>query len=251
MPQVPQVRTKHDRLIVLDALREGWKKVRLGNNSGNLILALLYAQYAFETGHGQFCWNNNFGNHRADQGYVKDPNRHYFELPSADEYIDGKRVIVGGYFRAYPNVSLAPREIKYDDLVLGTAGHIELLSVLGRYRLAWKHLLDVEGVVEMSTGAMQSIFKEFVYLLKLGGYFTGNADDYANGVSSIALSVVDLLSRDTLRSPPMPGFNERNQPQEWGHIDAQQGLERIFGDEWSIEKTASFLGCRYDCPVAV
>lgn len=247
--QVPQVRTKHDKIIVLNALKEGWKRVRLGNNPGHLPLAILYAQYAFETGHGQFCWNNNFGNHRADPSFVKNPDRDYFELPGADEYINGKRVIVGGYFRAYPDIELRPAKINYAKPEIGAGSHIEFLSILGRYRLAWKHLLDLEGVVDMSTSSMIAVFKEFVYMLKLAGYFTGNADDYANGLSQIAVTIVAELSRDTLRSPPMPGFNDRHKPEEFGVITANEGLERMFGndDGWTMDKTASFLACRYDC----
>lgn len=194
--------------------------------SSKLAAAILYAQFAFETGRGKYCYNWNLGNLRKG-GWTGN----VFELPTAWEIVNGKRVVVGGYFRAFLSLSE------------GMDHHLYFLSTLYRYARAFAVLVEA-SITACDKPAILRLARLFVIELKKGGYFTGDEEEYARGVTSIAL---EFLGIDI--NAPEPG--QRGVPLDadrefagWGATTVQDVFGRWAYDE---EHTADFLACRYDC----
>ena len=164
---VPRIQTKLSTKEAIEALLYGWNTV-VNTCPDKASIGILVAQWAFETGWGKFCWNYNLGNHRTYDGYEGKA----IELASADEYIKGKRVIVGGYFQAF------------DTKEEGGLSHVKLLSQNPRYQAGWKVLNENPDPIA------------FVSAIKRAGYFTGDETTYAKGVASITQSVLGLMSWD-------------------------------------------------------
>lgn len=169
---VPRINTKISTKEAIEALVYGWNKT-VNTCPDKSSIGILVAQWAFETGWGKFCWNYNLGNHRTYDGYLGKA----IELASADEYINGKRVIVGGYFQAF------------DSKEEGGEAHVRLLSQNPRYKEGWKILNENPDPVL------------FVKAIKKAGYFTGDESVYARGVASITQSVIGLMQWDCEPKP--------------------------------------------------
>jgi len=162
---VPLVRTTISNALFADAVRTAWPEAT------REAIGTLWAQYAFETGRGKACWNNNIGNVKHVQGDGHD----FTMLPGTWEMIAGKRVTFEPphpqtWFRSYPT------------LAEGMAEHIAFLR--RRYGAAWRF-------VESGDPA------SFALALKAGGYFTGDAGIYSR-------SLVSLLA-EWLRDPSTKG----------------------------------------------
>jgi hypothetical protein len=221
-----QTKPTHHELAL--ALRNAFRKVAYMTPFDESI-ALLFAQWAFETGWGKACWNWNLGNARASKEWIA-TGHDYVELPTADEIVDGKRVIVGGYFRSHRS------------LEEGAISHIELLAGLARYQKAFM-------ILEMSPkGPIEIQARQFVRALKEGGYFTGNEYEYAEGVASIAKG---FLAGLTSWDDPLPIHAlDPSQFLDWQPIrDVQTAMSMIFVDERHKILTNT-LSCRYDCEEA-
>jgi flagellum-specific peptidoglycan hydrolase FlgJ len=175
----PKVQTIVSREDFVDSLLDQW--VYTQGRPSLLVAAVLFAQYAFETGWGKYCFNYNLGNVRAFEAYTKNPLNDWFELPGAWEIVDGKRVVAGGYFRSH------------ESLDAGMAAHLAFLAGLDRYRLAFQ-VLQEAALANATKANADSFARRFVRALKAAGYFTGDATDYENGASSIAQSVIELLT---------------------------------------------------------
>lgn len=236
------------------AIVEAWNAV-LGDRypCNAMIAAIMFGQFAFETGWGKSCWNWNLGNHRT--GPLNPPNPKgwagdYVELKTADEYIDGKRVIVGGYFRAY-----GLRDVP-NGLRNGALGHVSFLYELKRYANALDVLKATAGI-PVSGYATIIAAAEFVEALKRGGYFTGPLDVYRAGVQDIAHKYVRLPFVEGSLAPasPITALDPRDfglpipRPED-NYMTAIDALDLIFGEEWDVADRlhlASVLACRYDC----
>lgn len=213
-----------------------------------MVAACLFGQYAFETGWGKSCWRWNLGNHRT--GLLDPPHPggwsgDYVELRTADEYIDGKRVIVGGYFRAYLN------------LQDGANGHVAFLKGLPRYSQALD-ILKVATTQDINVTNMGIIARAYVAALKRGGYFTGDEVSYGNGVASIATGYLGMpwaiLDQNPYAVVP-PGTPHNLDPEAFGIAwypirDIETAYGMIFEADWrNADKLhlATMLSCRYDC----
>jgi flagellum-specific peptidoglycan hydrolase FlgJ len=197
-----------------------------------LTAAILLAQYAFETGWGQYCFCWNLGNVRAFEPYIAS-GKNYFILPSAWEMIEGKRMVVGGAFRAHASL---------DE---GMHAHLAFLSGLDRYEKAFEVLIEAASLPFTKENA-RLLARRFVLALKAGGYFTGDVTEYVTGVTSIVVALVTSLHvdemPDTVRSPaevlgPDPEFAG------WGATTVDDIFARWVYDECM---SADFLNCRWD-----
>lgn len=209
---VERVQTKVLMDDLIRAVRAAWTTL-FGETPSTETCAILFAQYAFETAWGACCWNYNIGNHRAGKGY----QGAVFELPGADEYVNGKRVIVGGNFRAYACC------------LDGVQQHLILISSMVQYAKAFEVLKNGEGDVVERAHA-------FAHGLKDGGYFTGDEVAYAHGIASIANDVVAHSI-----SFPITGLPDLK---PWySNFDI---FSHAFFDDYS-EPMAKILCDRFDC----
>lgn len=143
--------------------------------------AVLWSQYALETGRGAACWNNNIGNvkHHPTDGFD------YFELPNTWEMdANGNRHVYQPpdpqtWFRAYPTLEDAMEH------------HIAFL--IKRYSKAWDAAKDGQP-------------DTFAAELKRLGYYTASAAVYTRGLVSLtkeferSKAYVDAVA--TLDRPP-------------------------------------------------
>lgn len=232
--KVPRIVTTASRESFVDAFDVSW--VFSQGRPSILTPALLFAQYAFETAWGKACFNDNLGNVRAFDEWVSS-GRNYFELPSAWEIIDGKRVVTGGNFRAFA------------DLADGMFEHLHFLASLKQYHHAWQALVEAASTQATKENA-DRLGRQLVRALKRGGYFTGPEDAYAAGVASIAVSSLDRMIAvrdtempDTLREPA----TILGPDSEFAGFGATTVAD-IFGRwEYDPQMTVDFLACRYDC----
>lgn len=229
-----------------------------GKPCGQVVLAVMFGQFAFETGWGNSCWHWNLGNERTgplDPPFVGGWSGDYCELKTADEYDKaGKRIIVGGYFRANA------------DLDSGAEEHWRFLASLKRYQPALAAILEaVDG--PQHVGALVTAAGAFAGNLKLGGYYTGNLGEYASGLISIAdaffendLAPLLAAEKDPFHHPSMGDIAEAYSLPWWtpqqrveGDNPALRAIESFFPDEYHQLTVAdeshltAMLSCRYDC----
>lgn len=124
-------------------------------------IAVIYSQWALETGKGNYCWNYNLGNIKA----VDSPNQiiEYIALNGVWEIINGKKIIIppenpGAWFRSF------------NTLTDGIVFHINFLKNK-RYKKAWE-------AVELGQPA------EFSRRLKAAWYYTAPEADYTKLLTS-------------------------------------------------------------------
>lgn len=98
--KVPRINTHPTKAEWLAATREVWEYMHEGVSPTTEQLAVMWGQFAEETGRGSSCWNWNVGNIRARRGETGA----VVDLPGATEVVDGETVIVGGAFRAFPSL---------------------------------------------------------------------------------------------------------------------------------------------------
>lgn len=133
------------------AVIDAWPEVKAAQ------AALLWAQAIEETGRGgHACWNWNLGNVKHVDGDGFD----YFELPHTREVIGGKDVF-------YEPPDPRTRFRAFATFADGMSEHVDFLR--RHYAPAW-------SAVESGDP------REFVRLLKLHGYFTGDVIAYTNAV---------------------------------------------------------------------
>lgn len=241
---VPKVTTTPTQEEFVKAMNKSLTDFMGQEPISTLAIAILFAQFAFETGWGKYCFNYNLGNVRKmnGDGWAGD----VFGLPSAWEIIDGKRVVTGGQFRSFLS------------LQHGADEHVYFLAHLHNYAPAWELIMAACAVElsELGDDAATVAFygRRFVERLKAGHYFTGDLEEYVHGVVSIALAFVrsHSISQEVITAPASPqAFNYRPQDgADAGAFTAMQALEFIFDKDWQAEQMAAFLNCRYDCQEA-
>jgi hypothetical protein len=158
MPLVPLKRTPIAMSDYCKALLKAWQAdlTALPTKQG---AGVLWAQFMMETG-GQACWNFNLGNVKVTQAQV-DAGVDWIDLSGTWEVVGGKRVVLpdghpGRRFRAYETLAEAMRE------------HLRFLRNK-RYAVAWP-------AVEAGNPDV------FARRLKIAGYYTAPADQYAAGM---------------------------------------------------------------------
>lgn len=134
------------------ALREGWKSIYDEYPSNN-SLALLWAQWALETGRGKAIHCYNFGNLKRSSGDPTD-----WTMYRCSEIIDNKEVFFDPphpqtHFRAYRSV------------IDGAKDYILFLSKRKRYLKAWEEVKKGDPAA-------------FGHELKVAGYYTANEARY-------------------------------------------------------------------------
>jgi len=148
------------------ALAVGYRRVT-GKSPSAAILSLLLAQWALETGRGEFCHNYNFGNVKhssADQ---------YYQTFRAGENINGQSIESDMQFAAYLNI---------DD---GAEAYVRQLQK----RPNWWAGLQTGDVAKFNAGLSSSpayyTADPSTYLAtlqKLVGEFSVTAKKYASGI---------------------------------------------------------------------
>lgn len=171
------------------ALREAWKKL-YGDYPSNNSLALMWSQWALETGRGKAIWNYNFGNIKrsADEDYC---------MYRCNEDINGKLE----WFDP-PNKQTWFRS--YSTAVDGAYDYIRFLSQKQRYQIAW-------AAVKAGDPAA------FGHALKMAGYYTANEAQYTKGLVSLTNEfkgkIETILAWTPPPQPPAPADDGTRQSQ--------------------------------------
>lgn len=134
------------------ALREAWFRV-YGQYPTTNSLALLWAQWALETGRGKAIHNYNFGNLKRGKDDPTD-----WTMFRCSEILNGREVFFDPphpqtHFRAYPTA------------IDGALDYIKFLSKKTRYAKAWEAVKKGDPA-------------EFSHELKVAGYYTANEARY-------------------------------------------------------------------------
>ena len=208
---VPAIRTKPTREQFAAALVSAWPK----GNCSPLVGAIMFGQFAFETGWGDHCFCWNLGNVRATSEWERSHDS--FELPGAWEIVNGKRIVTGGRFRAHASL----RE--------GMESHVAFLSGMRIYAPAFEVLVQA-SFVPFTKAAARYYADRFVYALKAGGFFTGPLVEYASGVGVIAAGLMET-DLEPLESEPEVLATTLSQasvaPSEWGTLTVAQAYDRF------------------------
>lgn len=188
------------------ALRESWKKI-YGEYPSLDSLALLWAQWALETGRGKAIHWYNFGNIKrsSDEDYC---------MFRCNEIIKGKVVWFDPphkqtWFRAYPSAT----EGAYDYLMF--------LSKRSRYQKAWEVLKqgDVYG---------------FGHELKVAGYYTASEEQYTKSLASLAREFKNKSSV-ILKWQPSPSKQTLPEPEQTPPSVEKPTVEKPLEEPISIE----------------
>lgn len=151
---VPVKRTTFTVRDYSRAVLRAWKGL-CGVYPPKEAVGCLWAQYAHETGRGEFCWNYNIGNVKWSKGH------NYMMLRGTWEIEGGKRVVYepphrATWFNAYGSLDEAMGE------------HLKLLKER-RYASCWP---AIEGGDPT----------EFAARLKAKGYYTATLEAYAKAL---------------------------------------------------------------------
>lgn len=186
MARVELVKTTFTLADYTRAVLVAWSREH-GSYPSEGTCAVLWSQYALETGRGAACWCNNIGNVKHVQGDGHD----YCELPNTWEIENGKRVVYQPpspqtWFRAYASLEEAMDH------------HLSFLAK--RYGNAWPAIEAGDPVA-------------FATALKARGYYTAPLADYARGLSSMVLeykrSGAYTAALEALELPPTDPENVR------------------------------------------
>lgn len=194
---VPRVRTKPTIKEWSDALSTVWEEVVVTPAEPTLeMLAVLWAQFALETGRGASCFNNNLGNIKAQAAWSGD----YCVLHTF-EFVNRKRIEIDDNFRSFPT------------LIDGARDYLTFLS-RPSYREPFACILQGDPLA-------------FAKALKAKGYYTAAVADYARGLIALSaefLTLMRLEEENTLPSGKEPGLELGDQGALHSDVDR---LERI------------------------
>lgn len=140
------------------ALREAWKRLYDKYPSVD-SLALLWAQWALESGRGKFCHLYNFGNIKKQ---YKPDDGHDWCMFRCSEILNGKE-----YWFNPPHIQTHFRA--YQNSTDGAYDYITFLSKRKRYLLSWEQVKKGDA-------------SAFVHELKKAGYFTADEERYKKAV---------------------------------------------------------------------
>lgn len=140
-------------------------------------LAVLFAQWALETGHGHACWNWNLGNVRARAGQPYTLLGGAWEcgrvVPVGATLIDppaGAQCPAGQVAYLLPNAT--QKFAAFDSLDEGASTYLGFL-LRPVYARAWEQVMRGDAV-------------GFAHVLKQFGYYTADEGAYAHGLASIS-----------------------------------------------------------------
>lgn len=155
---VPTTRTPFGISDFTKALIYAWYQIYNALPTREQI-AVIFSQWALETGLGSSCWNFNIGNIKAVD--APDQTITYCMLENVWEIVNGKKVMFqppnpATWFRAF------------DTLDAGVAFQLAFLRNK-RYHVAW-------SAVEQGNPAL------FAHLLKEAGYYTAPEADYVRAM---------------------------------------------------------------------
>lgn len=165
---VPRVATPVSPETLYYAIRGAWMGLYDQTPSRQALLVLI-GHFAFETGWGHACWNNNLGNvkHVAGDGYD------YYQV-RCDEIVNGKTV---WYDPPHPATSFRA----FSDLAKGVQNYLELLR--GRFGVAWQFVENGDAPA-------------FCHALKQRGYYTANEQQYTIGVVACMRAADHVIPQD-------------------------------------------------------
>lgn len=151
------------------SLREAWKLL-YGNYPSTDSLALLWSQWALETGRGKFIHCYNFGNIKRSKDDPTD-----WTMFRCSEILNGKEVFFDPphpqtHFRAYPTA------------VDGALDYIKFLSQRKRYLKAWEQ-------IKLGDAAA------FSHELKVAGYYTASEARYTAMVVKLTLEFKNKVAK--------------------------------------------------------
>lgn len=191
---VPPKRTPIDFPTVVEAM--SWAlKGQLGSDPNEKVLSLALAKTALETARWTQIWCSNWGNIKAGSEY-----QGMFTCITLNEVLNGKLV----WFAPEGQLSAAPnkggklvgspiavpdghpqtRMRAYANAYDGALCYVEFVSG-GRYKAAWRKLLEGDAVV-------------YVHALKAAGYFTADEALYRKGVVSLQTEMLSKLRKEVL-----------------------------------------------------
>lgn len=186
-----------------NVLRAGYQQV-FGSDPTAEVLANGWAQVAFETGRGSKIYNNNFGNIKATDDWIKSGQP--FAVKETSEFTgSGKHYTDLAKWKAYPSPEA------------GAAGYWKLIGNRYKKAMDW-----------MEAGDPQSA----TVALAMNKYFTANIGKYAKGVSSLYNTFMSKIA------PTLPGLKSapRQPPGE------KPSLKPWYGDYSKAEKEAILRG---------
>jgi hypothetical protein len=139
------------------SLREAWKKL-YGEYPSLNSLALLWSQWALETGRGKSIWNYNFGN-------IKVSGDEDYTMYRCNEVINGK---VEWFDPPHKQTWFR----SYGSAIDGAYDYIKFLSQKSRYKAAWQAIIKGDPAI-------------FSHELKVAGYYTAEEEGYTHNVVSL------------------------------------------------------------------
>lgn len=159
------------------SLREAWKTI-YGTYPSNKSLALLWSQWALETGRGKAIHCYNFGNLKRSSDDSTD-----WTMFRCSEILNGKEVFFDPphpqtHFRAYHTA------------IDGAADYILFLSKRKRYAKAW---------VQVQKGDAAA----FSHELKVAGYYTANEARYTEMVVKLTTEFLGKVNKLLEWRPPV------------------------------------------------
>lgn len=199
--ELPYQVTQLSEVELATVLREGYKQA-FGTDPTAEALAGGWAQVILESGRPVKLPNNNVGNIKATDDWVKSGNPYF--VKSTEEYTkDGKHFIhKGAKWRAYPTP------------VDGAAGYWKLLGNRYRSAMDW-----------MAAGDPRSA----TVALGMKTYFTANIKKYSKGVESLYNEFMKKIAPQLpgLQSAPLPPPAERPELKDWVSQYSEQEKQSV------------------------
>lgn len=220
--ELPAEKTPSSPEAIAVALRSAWT-VLLGAPPPAGAIALLLAQWALETGHGQAMWNWNFGNVKAGSSWGGDwcffpcneiltaaaaqasvaRARPRTDRAGADAAITSTRADGTAVVWFYPsNPGCRFRAFKTPEA--GAAAWLRLLQN-GRYAEAWRHVTDPDPAA-------------YVRALKVAGYFTADEAAYRKVVVDLYGRFMRLVAALPEPEPRDDGLDEETREEVLGGV---------------------------------
>lgn len=194
-----------------NVLRAGYHQA-FGSDPTAEVLANGWAQVALETGRGQKIYNNNFGNIKATDDWIKS-GQPYAVKETSEFTSSGKHYKDLAKWKAYPSPEA------------GAAGYWKLIGNRYKKAMDW-----------MAAGDPQSA----TVALAMNKYFTADIGKYAKGVGSLYNEFMNKIA------PTLPGLKSapKQPPGE------KPSLKSWYGDYSKAEKEAILHGEKNIQPVA-
>jgi len=192
------------------SLREGWKSLYNSYPSAD-SLALLWSQWALETGRGKVIHCYNFGNIKkryANPKYNITDDGHDWCMFRCSEIIKGKEEWfdpphIQTHFRAY------------DSSIKGATDYIRFVSQRSRYKDAWQQVLAGSPV-------------GYSHELKKAGYYTASETLYTKGIVRLTNEFKGKYDKLMQWTPPeIDGTTSEQHPAANDHLFSDEDKKHI------------------------